>query len=610
MTRGPLILIFWLFVSTIILILVLSSIVHYSHAAPGGESFLRLIWMSSLRALDPGTIGGDEGNLLYLGTMLVSTLFGIFALSSLVSILTTGLQGRIEALRKGRSQVIEEGHTIVLGWSEQVFTIVSEISIANENHKNGCIAVLADRDKVEMEEEIRARVPDTRRTRIVCRSGSPSEVTDLKLMSPEASRSIIVLSPDVPEPDPEVIKTLLALNNQTTRSAHKNIVAMVRDPRNKGAARIAGGPNAEVILAGEIVARMTAQTCLQPGLSIVYQELLDFDGDEIYFQMEPRLAGSTFREALNRYETSSVIGLFTPDEQILLNPPGHTIIKPDDHIIVISEDDDTVVLSKKGNPIIQENALSHAPLSSLGSISLIIIGWNWRAPLIIAEIDQYVPAGSLLKVVASPGFFEPNFIPDNLTNLKVVWEIASTTERSALDRLDLLSYQHVIILSYSDHFQAHDADAKTIVTLLHCREIGNPGDSQFSLTSEMRDTRNRNLAEVTGADDFIVSDQIISLLLAQVSEDPRHANLFRELFSARGAEIYFKPVEGYVRTGVTVNFYTIVEFAARQNEVAIGYRRFRGRKMSKESRGVVLNPDKSVEIVFEPGDEIVVLSED
>ena len=44
-----------------------------------------------------------------------------------------------------------------------------------------------------------------------------------------------------------------------------------------------GGDEAELILVGDLIARIVAQTCRQSGLSVVYTELLDFDGDEIYF---------------------------------------------------------------------------------------------------------------------------------------------------------------------------------------------------------------------------------------------------------------------------------------------------------------------------------------
>ena len=66
------------------------------------------------------------------------------------------------------------------------------------------------------------------------------------------------------------------------------------------------------------------QTCRQSGLSVVYTELLDFGGDEIYFHEEPALVGKTFGEALLAYEDSAVIGLQHGDGAIRAEPAdGH-----------------------------------------------------------------------------------------------------------------------------------------------------------------------------------------------------------------------------------------------------------------------------------------------
>ena len=54
-----------------------------------------------------------------------------------------------------------------------MFSIVSELSIANANQRRAAIVVLGARDKVEMEEALRERVGDTGPTRVVCRSGDP-----------------------------------------------------------------------------------------------------------------------------------------------------------------------------------------------------------------------------------------------------------------------------------------------------------------------------------------------------------------------------------------------------------------------------------------------------
>ena len=54
----------------------------------------------------------------------------------------------------------------------------------------------------------------------------------------------------------------------------------------------------QAVLTGDLIARVVAQTSRQSGLSVVYTELLNFGGDEIYFKEEPALVGRTFGESL------------------------------------------------------------------------------------------------------------------------------------------------------------------------------------------------------------------------------------------------------------------------------------------------------------------------
>ena len=68
--------------------------------------------------------------------------------------------------------------------------------------------VLADHDKVEMEDAIRTRVPDLRGTKVVCRTGDPM-VGDMELVNHHGARSVIVLAPEGEQRDAMVIKTIL-----------------------------------------------------------------------------------------------------------------------------------------------------------------------------------------------------------------------------------------------------------------------------------------------------------------------------------------------------------------------------------------------------------------
>ena len=85
--------------------------------------------------------------------------------------------------------------------------------------------------------------------------------------------------------------------------------------------------------------------------------------------------------------------------------------------------------------------------------------------------------------------------------------------------------------------------------------------------------------------------------------------MFAELFDPEGSEVYLKPAENYVRLGQVLNFYTVVESARRQADVAIGYRLHRDAHDAAKAYGIVVNPDKSKPVTFTTQDRVIVLAE-
>jgi ion channel POLLUX/CASTOR len=624
MSRGPVALIAWLFLISVLVIAVLSGVVVALGLDPDKRGFIQVAWAGLMRTLDAGTMGGDQGSWSFLIVMLLITLAGIFIVSTLIGILTTGIEAKLEELRKGRSFVAEKNHTVILGWSPQIFTVLSELIEANQNQKSACIAILAEKDAVEMQDEISARIPDSGRTRIVVRNGSPIDPADLELVNPEAARSVVILAPEVADPDPHVIKVILALTNAPGRpEGHRyHIVASLREKKNFDVARMVGRDEVQLVLAGELIARVTAQTCRQSGLSVAYTELLDFGGDEIYFKHEPSLAGKSFGEALFAYADSAVIGVRFADGRIQLNAPMETRLGPDDRIIAISADDDTIRLSSGALPPVDEEAIRTASPREQAPERTLILGWNDRAGTIVGELDNYVGEGSMVQVVADRPYIpeapqSSHVLPTRtFQNLRVYFKPGDTSDRAVLDALQVESYDHIIVLSdLHRNGDGHvgdpqEADARTLITLLHLRDIADRLNQDFSIVSEMLDIRNRELADATRADDFIVSDKLISLLLSQVSENRELAAVFHELFSPHGSEIYLKPASDYVQTGRQVDFYTVLESARRQGQVAIGYRLCSQAFDHDAAYGVRLNPRKSERFTLGAEDKVIVLAEE
>ena len=620
MSRGTPALIGMLFILSLIIVIIAGAVITITgfvqEGTDGRLSFGEAMWESLMRTLDSGTMGGDTGT-GFRAVMLFVTLGGIFVVSALIGVLNNAIESQMERLRKGRSLVLETNHTLILGWSAQIFTILNELMTANENQANARIVILADKDKVEMEDEIRERVESRGKTRIICRNGSPIDPNDLEIASPHSAKSIIVLPPENSDPDTDVIKTVLAItNNPNRRPEPYHVVTQIRHAKNMDVLKLVGErDHVQAVLTGDLIARVVAQTSRQSGLSVVYTELMNFGGDEIYFKHEPALVGKTFGEALLAYEDSCLMGLRKADGTMLLSPPMETRIESGDQIFALSADDDTIRISSQigeAVPPINESAIC----SSRNALEpqpekCLILGWNRSGTTIVHELDHYVAQGSQVTVVADIYNVEKQITAQGgkLKNQTLVVEEGETTDRDLLDKLGVQDYDHVIVLAYST-VEAQEADARTLVTLLHLRDMAQKDETPFSIVSEMLDLRNRELAEATQVDDFIVSEHLISLMMAQLSENAELFDVFTDIFDPEGAEIYLKPVSGYVTPGTPVNFYTVVEAARRREETPLGYRIAAESNNAAKSYGVHTNPKKSEPVTFSPEDKIIVIAED
>ncbi|MEU4290860.1 hypothetical protein AB0E63_21755 [Kribbella sp. NPDC026596] len=606
MARGTPALIGLLGLASALLVLAVSALVLMFAPGDVGEhrGWHGVLWMGLLRTLDPGTMGGDQGGLVFLGLMLAVTLGGIFIVSSFIGVLTTGLENKIAELRKGRSRIVERDHTVVLGWSEQIFTVVAELVQANQSQRRSCVAILADHDKVEMDDAIRARVPELGRTRVVCRSGKPLHPADLDLVSLSSARSVMVLPSDGPDSDIHVVKVLLSLGSRAATGDGPHIVAAVCDSTNLPAARLAGGRRAQLVRADELAVRLIVNAHRQSGLSAVCADLLAFAGNEFYLRSEPQLAGTTFGTALHAYELGIPVGLRHADGTITLNPTGDQPITATDELIVLAEDD-TLIRPAGAAPHVVEAAISARPRHDPAPERTLMLGWNERAPQIIELLDTFAFPGSHV-LIACPDVVDQ--LIGATTNLTVEVIRADPANRVELEALDPQFCQHVIVLS-ADGLGAQEADARTLITLLHLRDLAESLDQPYSIVSEINDDANREIAEVTRADDFVVSEKLISLLLTQLTENRHLAAVFEDLFNPTGAEIYLKPAAGYLLPGMPATFSTVAEAAARHGETAIGYR-VHAEFYQPPAYGVVLNPPKQAPLTLTDKDRVIVLAED
>ena len=561
--------------------------------------FVEGVWLSLQRTLDAGTGGGDVG-WPFRAVSLFVTLGGIFVVTAFIGLMANGIDRKLEQLRRGRTVVVESGHTLVLGWSTKLPTILSELAIANDNQHRASIVILADSDKQEMDNAVRRWLPKGSTTRVVCRTGRPYAAADLAVVRPDQARAVIVLAADGDRGGAYTLKSVLALLAANV-PAKAPVVVEVHDSRRAAALRTATAGRVLPVVSSEFIARITAQVCRQSGLSAVYQELLDFDGDEIYFGADDRLGGRTFGDVLLAYDTSTVIGLRDASGQVRLAPPMGTVLARGDQVVAISADDDTLTFTE---PPAMTGVPSVTPrVRRPKAEHVLLLGWNDMGPHLIGELDAYAVKGSSVTVVCDESFGNaPATLATGLLDVTVVH--GDTTDEELLARLAAESWpDHAVVLCYHD-LPIAEADARTLLSLLELRHVfaQHPGRPTPTVVAELLDVEDVALAPVTAAADFVVSEKLTSYVLAQLSENPELAQVFDELLSAGGCEIAIRHAADYLPAG-RVTYREVVARFRELGDVVVGYRdRIGGR-----AEPVVVNPPKAALVTVTEQTEIVTL---
>lgn len=614
LARSSLWLVYWLFSITIVIILAMAAVFVYFGVNPEIETMDDASRLLFVELLSPGTLGAEDGSHLYYGLVFIISMFGIVFFSTLVGLITTAFEERLDSLRRGRSPVIETGHTVIFGWSEKVPAIIREFVEARRDEKKSSIVVFGDADKVKMEEQIKSQVPDLGNIKVICRSGKAGELQASEITRVNNAKSIIIVAPETEESDIHVIKNLMALvKNPARRKEPYQIVTEIRDQHNTELAEIVGGDEVDIISVTESIARLIVQTSGQAGLPAVYDELLSFTGNEFHFcKARSEVIGLSFSELVLGYERSVIVGI-SNNENIMLMPKFDTKIQTDDHLIVLAESKRHALTQFVDKPQIEKSAITHPEGKAAKPLKTMILGHNWKLPMILKRLNEMVPKGSTLtlmahKTIDKDAITEYKKVCKNFSKLSFV--VGDTADRNRLMELNLSSFDNIIVLSSTGEEHLRNGDAHTLVTLLHTRNIIAQANADTTIVTEMLDVQNKNLAQAARADDFIVSDQVISRIMAQYSQSARLSELYAELLEPQGIEVKMRPASQYVKLGTPVNFFTVTASALECGEVALGYRLSNEVNQKAKNYGVHLNPFKSKVINgFSQSDKIIVLAE-
>ncbi len=598
----------------------------YPEGAGDFGHVLRHVYITFLQLTDPGNMAQDiPTSAHYKVAAVLAGLAGVILLSMLIAIVTTALDQRIAQLKKGYSKVIEQNHTLILGWNERVIEILRELIMANESEKDPSVVILSEVEKEAMDDYLKTQLPNRKNTRIVTRSGHTSSLIDLEQVSVESCKSVIVLAncndnasrQDKLSNDAKVIKTVLAVAASKQEGRAYNIVAEVFDLNNRRIVEEISPGEVITVDAQDILAKILVQTSRSSGLAVVYSEILSFDGCEMYFYHRD-WQNVKFGYLQYHLRDGVPLGIRSADGKITMNPAPGTALQSGDDILILAEDDSSIKIRRK--PVARPRILALKPgkLEPRKERNL-ILGWNAKAVIFSEQLTDYVRAESELDIVIHNPTDETREqiaeLQQNLGNLKISLIEKNPLTNHALLELQPFTYDNIIILSQSGSPRDPERiDSETVMILLQLRAIFSAHADEAGTTkiiTEVLDSNNQELIAKAGVNDFIISNRFVSNILAQISEEADIKAIYDDLFQEEGSEIYLKPASLYFeQCPVDVTFADMMAIAQKRNEICMGVRIHEHAEDIDQNFGVKLIPEKNTQYTLQSDDMLVVLAED
>jgi len=556
---------------------------------------------------------------------ILAGIAGVILLSALIAVITTALDQKLAELKRGRSKTLEQGHTLIIGWDEErVVEILRELIWANESESDACVVILAEQDKQLMDEVLRMRLPNTASTRIVTRSGSGTLLSNLDRVNLTTAKSVIILAAcgdtasyeNKIRSDAMSIQTLLAVTTKSQLKENYAVVAEVFNETYRDIIKTTFPDYVVTLDSSDILAKLMVQTSRSVGLSVVYSEILSFDGCELYFHTA-EWRGTRFGDLAYHFEDGVPIGVRDANGKLLVNPLQCYEMKSGDEILIVADDDSTIKFEPDPIYTAQNFPLSDRRLEQITECEL-IIGWNHKARGVLSEFSDYVASGSEIDVVIHNATEaerrEVEEINAELSNIKINLMDINPLDRNQLVALQLERYGTVIVLASARlHSDTKTIDSENIVTLLLLRSIFEEMDNvrETKLITEVLESQNHALIAQAGVKDMIISSRLVSMITAQISESPGIKEVYDDIFEEDGSEIYLKPASLYFdEIPGQVTFADLIAIAQKRNEACFGVKIKALENNREKNNGVILIPPKDDVFQLCSEDCLVVVAED
>ncbi|MBO4920108.1 MAG: hypothetical protein J5365_08145 [Erysipelotrichaceae bacterium] len=551
------------------------------------DSIFPAFWDSLANTINTEMPSSEDGGIGYIVLNTLTALAGLLFTSILIGVVSSGIEEKLNDLRKGNSLVLENRHTVILGYNIGEHGLLKQLILATEKDKR-CIVICTDIEKPDLEQDLQNNVEIPDNIEVICRNGDITNTNDLRCCSIEKADVIVINALD----DNRRIKTILAVLciKKEYPEFRGRIVACVTDEKHMLPQNKIDKKNIIMLKTDDIMARIIAHTSTEPGLSIAFKELLNFEENEFYFEKDYRLIGKTVMDITKCLNKASIVGI-RRDEKTILNPDKNMTVEIGDDLVFFEENKGSFVITEDNEKNVSDRELPKIRTEAKGTV--LIIGSNVMLGTILKELPNEVDK---ITVVSQDEETVNRLIRKNKVKNIELYEGDYEEDLKEL----AAAADHIVIL-IDRNIEKEDADINNILLLLKLMNYKELYGYGYNITVELNMENSYNVSLKNNKIDYIVGSNIASLLLAQISENPNLEEILNELLSKKGNELYSKSIHLFnLKTEHDYSYNGLKQIVLSYGYTLLGY----------SNRGaIILNPDSEERVLFDENDRLFVLGE-